>query len=92
MAALYAGLPVLTLPGETNATRMGSSICISGGIPELICDNQADYEAQAIYWASHPHALQGLRQRLHRRQAPLFDLPGFATSMEKALQAIVSRR
>jgi len=84
--SLYAGLPVLTLPGVTNATRMGASICASGGTPELICKNLEEYEQQAVYWATHPQALQALRQRLQQRNAPLFDVPGFARSLEAAFE------
>ncbi len=92
VAALYAGLPVLTKPGSTNAARMGASICSSGGIEELICQSLEEYEAKALHLATHPEELQQLRQRLKARKAPLFDLSGFVASLEMALEEIMRKR
>lgn len=90
VAALYAGLPMLTKPGSTNAARMGASICASGGMEELICQSLEEYEGKAVRLATHPEELQQLRQRLKARKAPLFDLSGFVASLEGALEEIAT--
>lgn len=86
VAALWAGVPVLTKPGLTNASRMGASICASGGLPEMIAHSPEEYEQKAIDWATHPQQLQPLRQRLKARDAPLFNISGFVSCLEKAFQ------
>lgn len=91
--ALWAGLPVLTLAGETFASRVSSSLLNSIGLPELITRDVADYEAQAMRWASSPEALADLRQRLwaQRTTTPLFDTERFARKIESAYEAIWTR-
>lgn len=88
VAALYAGVPLLTRAGQTNSARMGASICAAAGLPETICHSTEDYEAKAIHLATHPRELAALRRQLadRRATAPLFDLPGFARSLEAAYQ------
>lgn len=88
VAALWAGVPVLTKPGLTNASRMGASICASGGLPEMIAHSPEEYEQKAIDWATHPQQLQPLRQRLKARDAPLFNISGFVSYLEKVFRQI----
>ena len=90
IAALYAGVPMLTKPGSTNAARMGASICASGGMEELICQSLEEYQQKAVLMATHPEELQQLRQQLKGRNAPLFDLSGFVASFEAALEGIMT--
>lgn len=91
IAALWAGLPVLTKAGLTNASRMGASICASAGISEMIAQTVEEYEQKALYWASHPQTLQQLRRQLKARDAPLFKVSGFVSHLEEALQQIWNR-
>ena len=91
VAALWAGVPVLTKPGLTNASRMGASICASGGLPEMIAHSGEEYQQKAIDWASHPQELQQLRQRLKARDAPLFNVSGFVSHLESAFRQMGNR-
>ncbi|CAD5949363.1 TIGR03032 family protein [Planktothrix agardhii] len=91
VAALWAGVPVLTKPGLTNASRMGASICASGGLPEMIANSVEEYEQKAIDWATHPQELQQLRQRLKARDAPLFNISGFVSHLEEAFRQMGNR-
>ncbi len=45
--ALWAGLPVLTLAGETFVSRVAGSLLRTMGLPELIATSLEDYEATA---------------------------------------------
>jgi predicted O-linked N-acetylglucosamine transferase (SPINDLY family) len=82
--ALWAGLPVLTLPGRALAARMAASILTAAGLPELIAADRADYERQAIELATDPQRLGNLRQRLtdNRRRCALFDTAAFTHDIE----------
>jgi protein O-GlcNAc transferase len=88
IAALWSGVPVLTKLGQTNASRMGSSICAAAGLEALICPTATAYIEQAVYLANHPQDLTVLHQYLQaqRDRLPLFDLPRFTRSLEAALQ------
>ncbi len=88
--ALWAGLPVLTLRGETFQSRVCASLLTALGLPELIAANRAEYEALAVALAREPGRLGALQVRLqeHRQAGPLFDTVGFVRSLEQAFEAI----
>jgi predicted O-linked N-acetylglucosamine transferase (SPINDLY family) len=73
--ALWAGLPVLTCAGESFAGRVAASLLQAIGLPELVCDSLADYEALALKLATDPAMLASLRQKLSENRATtaLFD-------------------
>ncbi|WP_019500308.1 TIGR03032 family protein [Pseudanabaena sp. PCC 6802] len=87
-AALWAGVPLLTKLGNTNASRMGASICAAAGLEDLICDRTETYLQKAIHLATHPQELAEIRNRLqeNRDRLPLFDLKGFVRSLEVAFR------
>ncbi|MEP7182938.1 MAG: tetratricopeptide repeat protein [Betaproteobacteria bacterium] len=84
--ALWAGLPVLTCVGVAFAGRVAASLLDAVGLPELIVDRLADYEARALELATTPAALSALRDRLARNRTthPLFDTDRFRRHLEGA--------
>jgi predicted O-linked N-acetylglucosamine transferase (SPINDLY family) len=86
--ALWTGLPVLTAPGETFASRVAGSLLAAVGMPELIAGSMAEYEALALKLAREPGRLAALRAKLarNRDKAPLFDTPCFARGLESAYE------
>lgn len=86
VAALSAGLPVLTCQADNNAARMGGCIVAAAGLPELICDNLADYETKAITIANSPELLEQYKARLAKPadQILLFNHTRFAENLETA--------
>jgi predicted O-linked N-acetylglucosamine transferase (SPINDLY family) len=84
--ALWAGVPVLTCPGETFASRVAGSLLTAIGLPELITHSLADYEALALRLVRDPGALASLRQKLARNRTthPLFDTARFTRHIETA--------
>ncbi|MDR3475412.1 MAG: tetratricopeptide repeat protein [Devosia sp.] len=84
--ALWAGLPVLTLIGEGFAGRVAASLLAAIGLPELITESQAEYEALAVTLATDRGGLDALKQKLagNRLTTPLFDTPLFARHIEDA--------
>jgi protein O-GlcNAc transferase len=88
--ALLAGLPVLTCVGESLASRIAGSQLHAIGLPELVTEGFADYEALALKLATEPGLLQGYRDRLaaNRHTHPLFDMAGYARDFEQAMQRV----
>jgi predicted O-linked N-acetylglucosamine transferase (SPINDLY family) len=82
--ALLAGLPVVTQLGEIFAGRVGASMAIAAGVPELVTQTAEDYEALALGLARDPARLAALRDKLNRREGPLFDSTGFVRGLEAA--------
>ena len=92
--ALWAGLPVLTCPGETFASRVGASLLNAVGLPELIAGSHQEYEALALDLATDPEKLRALRDRLagQRLSSPLFDTPRFVRHLEEGYTQIWERQ
>jgi len=84
--ALWAGLPVLTLAGQSFASRVAASLLHAVGLPELIVHDVAEYERVALELATDQPRLADLWQRLERNleTAPLFDVDGMRRNLETA--------
>jgi len=82
--ALWAGLPVLTVMGEAFAGRVAASLLQAVGMPELVTNDLANYEALALGLARDPARLESLKEKLARNiaTAPLFDADGFTRDLE----------
>jgi predicted O-linked N-acetylglucosamine transferase (SPINDLY family) len=91
--ALWAGLPVLTCRGNAFAGRVAASLLRAIGLPELITDNLADYEALALKLATTPAMLSGLKAKLARNRDthPLFDIERFRRHIESAYATMYER-
>ena len=66
--ALWAGVPLLTQLGNSFAGRAAASALRAVGLPELITDTRAAYEAMALSLARDSLALAGLRAKLARNR------------------------
>jgi len=84
--ALWVGLPVLTLMGESFASRVAASLLNAIGLPDLITKTQEEYEALAIELAKNSQGHADIKSKLanNRLTAPLFDTPLFAKNIEAA--------
>jgi predicted O-linked N-acetylglucosamine transferase (SPINDLY family) len=82
--ALWAGVPVVSLVGETFASRVGASLLSAVGLPELACPDLATYEATVRVLANDARCRAGLSAHLQqtRDSAPLFDGARFASDIE----------
>src|SRR6185295_3994493 len=82
--ALWTGLPVLTVEGETFAGRVGMSLLHAVGLPELNARSLGEYEAIALDLARDPARLAALKAKLlhHRDTWPLFDTMRFTRNFE----------
>ena len=91
--ALWAGLPVLTCLGSAFPGRVAASLLRAIGLPDLVTENLADYEALALQLATTPDLLAAVRSRLLRNRDthPLFDSERFARHIESAYSAMYKR-
>ena len=91
--ALWAGLPVLTLIGQSFASRVAASLLNAIGLSELITNTQEEYEALAIELAKNPQKLADIKLKLanNRLTTPLFDTPLFTKNLETAYIKIYER-
>jgi predicted O-linked N-acetylglucosamine transferase (SPINDLY family) len=83
--ALWMGVPVITLRGETAVGRGGTSILTNMGEDNLIATNIAGYEAIAMKLASESSRLDDYRQRLRSQmqRSPLMDGVGITRALER---------
>lgn len=92
--ALWAGVPVLALLGESFASRVAGSLLHSLGVPELACRDIHAYMQTAAALAQDPAAFRVLKARLEegRLRSPLFDGRRFAADLGRLLQRMVARQ
>lgn len=91
--ALWAGVPVLTVPGPTFASRVAASLVAACGLPDLAAPDEASYIALAAALANEPATLAGLKQHLEsqRLALPLFDTDRYVRDYEALLVRMFER-
>ena len=84
--ALWAGLPVLTVLGDSFVGRVAASLLKAVGLPELVAGSLADYEAIALALAHDPDRMAALKAKLaaNRAGAPLFAIEPYTRHLEAA--------
>jgi len=91
--ALWVGLPLLTVLGESFVERVAASLLTAAGVPELIATDLDDYERRALELANDRAKLRKLRERLaaNRETCPLFDSAHYTRDFEALLGRMVKR-
>lgn len=91
--ALWAGVPVLTVPGETFASRVAASLVTACGLPQLACADAEAYVRDAVALAHDRAALQALQRHLveQRTALPLFDSARHARDFHDLLARMHAR-
>ena len=85
--ALYLGVPVLTMRGDSHSRSVGASILMAAGLPELIAENEADYIETAVRLAMNPNELAELREKVWTcvPQSALCDVAAYQTAWKQVL-------
>ncbi len=88
--ALWMGVPVVSCPGETFASRHSLSHLSSVGLTETIARDLKEYVELAVSLAGDQPRLAALRAGLRQRMAasPLCDGKRFATNFMSMLQDV----
>jgi predicted O-linked N-acetylglucosamine transferase (SPINDLY family) len=91
--ALWAGCPVLSVPGSTFASRVAGSLNHHLGMDAMNANDDDAFVARAIELGNDPAALRATRMWLadRRRASPLFDMEGFAADFTAAAQAMAAK-
>lgn len=92
--SLWAGTPGISVLGNTFAGRVGGSLLLDAGLPELVAPDWPAYEALAIDLYRDRSRLAALRMRLAERRHHLHcvDVQGQAARMEQAFRQMHARR
>jgi predicted O-linked N-acetylglucosamine transferase (SPINDLY family) len=89
---LWAGVPMVSLLGNTFASRVGASMLRAAGLAELVARDSDEYAEIALRLFRDRAALRGMRARLggERTRLPLFDMPAFTAALETAYQRMLA--
>lgn len=82
--ALWQGVPVLTLPGRTSASRSSVSLLTALDLAEFVAEDEARYLALAQAWSQDRDRLAALREVLRERlrHSPIMDGARFTRALE----------
>lgn len=90
--ALWMGVPVLTLQGNSFASRVASSLLTHLNVHELITHSAEEYETQAVNLATQSDQLETIKNKLSSRcNMPLFDSRLFIKHLESAFNMVYQR-
>ncbi|MFZ5906237.1 MAG: tetratricopeptide repeat protein [Nitrospirota bacterium] len=83
--ALWMGVPVITLEGNTHASRVGVSLLSNIGVPELIAKTKEEYLERACDLSADVSRLQLYREHLRDRisHSALTDAGQFVSALEQ---------
>lgn len=88
--ALWSGLPIITKKGKQFSARVCASLLCSIGLPELITENDDQYEKLITFYALNPNKLLEIKKKLSQNilKEPLFDTNNYIFNFEKALEKV----
>ena len=84
---LWAGVPVITTPRVSMISRVASSLCLAGNLPQMVAPNLKEYAAILDQFLEKPKHLARLRAatRVARDESPLFDTQLWVDYLDVAL-------
>ncbi|XP_022091519.1 UDP-N-acetylglucosamine--peptide N-acetylglucosaminyltransferase 110 kDa subunit-like isoform X1 [Acanthaster planci] len=85
MDVLWAGTPMVTLPGETLASRVAASQLHCLGCPELVASSRQDYEHIASRLGTDPEFRNNMKIKVWkgRTDSPLFNVKSYTLGLER---------
>jgi len=91
--ALWMGVPVVTLVGDTVVGRAGLGQAMNLGLPDLVAKSPDEYVERAVALSRDLPRLARLRAELRGRmeRSPLMDAPRFACNLEAAYRDVWQR-
>ncbi len=86
MDALWAGVPIITCPGEHWVSRLAAGLLHAVGLEDCIVASLQAYEGLACDLAINPEKLHALKARLARNREthPLFDIERLVKNLDAA--------
>ena len=82
--ALWSGLPMITMIGQSFSARMAASILNACNLNELITHSESEYEALAYELATNENKLNKIRKKINNmKDCSLFDSSQFTRNLEE---------
>ena len=90
--AIWSGLPVLTCPGKSFASRVAASLLIAADLSEFVSESLNDYEEKAIYYGLNKKILNNIRDDLKKscKNKKLFNINEFTNNFEEILIGMIN--
>ena len=91
--ALWSGLPVITLMGQSFASRLSGTLLNAVGLNELIATTEKDYEDLIINLAKDSNQLKIIKNKLEKNKInqPIFNTKLYTKKIESAYKEIYKR-
>ncbi len=91
--ALWSGVPLVTAPGSTFASRVATSLLYAVNLGQLSLGSLLEYRDLAVRIAKSPDLLNSLRRTLAaaRHGSTLFDSHWYCRQLEAAFEEIIAR-
>lgn len=88
--AIWMGVPVITFPGDTFASRHSLSHLSNAGFPQFAATDQNDYARKALNLIGNPKSLALLREEMRDTvsASPLCDLDAYADDFVAAIKLV----
>lgn len=87
--ALWRGIPLLTVEGETFPARVSASLLGYTGLNACICADWSSLEQQAVALANDPSALLTLKTKVKHQARLLFEPVAFCRQLEHVYQSLL---
>ena len=86
--ALWMGVPVVSLAGQSHVSRVGVSLLSNVGLPELVAESEDEYVRIAVELAGNAERLLSYRATLRDRMrgSQLLDAHSFSREIETAFR------
>ncbi len=91
--ALWMGVPVITLAGQSHAARVGASLLTSAGLSDHIAETPDAFAAKAVALAKNTKGLKNIRDSLRDQllKSRLTDAAAAARSFEDAIERVLKQ-
>ena len=91
--ALWAGVPVLTMIGDSFPSRVAASLLNTSNLNELIKNSLEEYEETALKIANNQKYLNELKNKIiqFKNKNPLFNSELFTKNLEKSFDLVMKR-
>lgn len=92
--SLWMGVPVITFPGQTFASRHSTSHLSNAGYPQYVAGDLPAYRELAVTWANRPIELAAIRNsmRSQLQASPLGNARQFAANFIAMIHELVAAR
>jgi predicted O-linked N-acetylglucosamine transferase (SPINDLY family) len=88
LQALWMGVPVITVAGESFSARMGCTLLTGAGLSDWVAKDEDGYVRIALFWAEQRSQLLALKRSLRAslQQQPAWDINAYVRTWQQAVR------